>query len=119
EETAISGDRLSVRALVDLSELRGVEGLGPVAALLSSRQRITITGRPFVVERGRGAFDVDELTVGGIEVPALAVGTILRQLDRSAQPSGRSGTSISFSLPPYVGDIRVARGRVTLYKNTP
>ncbi|MBC7894873.1 MAG: hypothetical protein H7066_05650 [Cytophagaceae bacterium] len=122
-ETSVVGDALSIRASVDLTTLRSVDGLGPLRALLTARQPVTITGRPRVVARGRGAFDVQSLKVGGIEVPSPALGALIRQLDRGAdgerEISGSSGRSITFAVPRYVGDIRVARGRVVLYKTTP
>jgi hypothetical protein len=118
-EASVTGDRLSLRAQVDLRGLRSVDGLGPVARLLTARQRVTVTGRPEVAAPGRGEFRVVEVKVGGVEVPQPALGALLRQLDRGDGSSGGPGTSISFSLPRYVGDIRVARGRVILYKSTP
>ena len=125
-ETAVVGDAISVRASVDLSALRAVEGLGPLAALLTSRQRITLSGRPRVVEPGRGVFDVDAVKVGGVEVPGPALSALIAQLDRGGEGapravpgSGDTGRGISFSLPRYVGDIRVAGGRVILYKTSP
>ena len=122
-ETSVVGDALSIRASVDLTTLRSIDGLRPLRALLTARQPVTITGRPRVVERGRGAFDVQTLKVGGIEVPSPALGALIRQLDRGndgeGDVSGSSGRSITFALPKYVGDIRVARGRVILYKTNP
>ena len=118
-ETAIVGEQVALRAQVDLRDLRSVEGVGPLRYLLTARQRVTLTGRPVVVAPGRGAFLVDRLDVGPVEVPAPLRAALLRQLDRGQQPSGEPGSSISFSLPRYVGDIRVTGGRVILYKSTP
>lgn len=115
--TSISGEHVSLRATLDLARLRGVEDLGPIASLLTARRQVTITGRPDVVRPGTGELRVERVTVSGVEVPPPVVGSLLRQLDRSA--SGSTGRSITFSLPPYIGDIRVARGHVILYKNTP
>jgi hypothetical protein len=122
-ETSVVGDALSIRASVDLTALRSVEGLRPLRSFLTARQPVTITGRPRVVERGRGAFDVQAVKIGGIEVPGPALGALIRQLDRAggedSPVSGSNGRTITFSLPRYVGDIRIARGRVILYKTTP
>jgi len=71
-ETSVQGDAVSIRASLDLTALRSVESLGPVAALLTGRQRITLTGRPRVADKGRGAFEVTEVKVGGVEVPGQA-----------------------------------------------
>lgn len=122
-ETSVHGDAVAIRASVDLTALRSVEALGPVASLLTSRQRLTLVGRPSVPERGRGAFEVTEVKVGGVDVPAPAIGALLRELDRArgapGRASGGSGRTITFPVPLYIGDIRVARGKVILYKSTP
>ncbi|MCC6318661.1 MAG: hypothetical protein IT361_13350 [Gemmatimonadaceae bacterium] len=119
-EASVVGDALGIRASLDLSSLRAVDGLGPLQALLTARQTVTITGRPRGVARGRGAFVVDAATVGGIEVPRPLLGALIAQLDRGSRDvPGDPTRTITFELPPYVGDIRVARGRVILYKSTP
>jgi hypothetical protein len=118
-EAAATGDQLSLRANVNLSELRSAEDLGALRTLLTGRQRVTVTGTPSVLEAGVGRFRVDELKVGELIVPQPLVSRILAQIDRDQSPSRAAEPGITFPLPRYVGDIRVSNGQVTLYKTTP
>ena len=110
---------LIVRGSVDLRSLRSVESLGPLAGLLTTRQVVTVRGVPRVAGPGEGRFEVETVKIGAVEVPAPALRTLLGQLDRGGVSPGLSRPLISFSLPLSVGDIRVTRGRVILYKRTP
>jgi hypothetical protein len=116
-EAAAVGDRLSVRATVDLSDLRSVEGLGPVRQLLTGRQRVTLTGTPVVAAQGQGRFHIDDLKVGQLSIPRPLISRVLAQIDRDNAPSGAERPAITFPLPRYIGDIRVSNGQVTLYKS--
>jgi hypothetical protein len=117
-EAAVVGDRLLMRATVDLSELRALDALGPVGAMLGSRQRLAFGGRINVLRPGLAEFRVDEAKIGELIVPPQAIPKLIAQLDREARPAGISPNGIPFALPEPVGDVRVGRGRVTLYKNT-
>jgi hypothetical protein len=117
-EAAAIGDKLSIRGTVDLSDLRSVEGLGPVRELLTGRQRVTLTGTPVVAAQGQGQFEVDDLKVGQLSIPRRLISRILAQIDRDNSPSGAERPAVTFPLPRYIGDIRVSNGQVTLYKST-
>lgn len=118
-EAAVIDERLSVRATVDLSDLRGVEGLGPLREFLTGKQRVTLTGSPSVAAQGQGRFRVDELKVGELSIPKRMISRVLAQIDRNDATSGEDQPTISFPLPRYIGDIRVSNGQVTLYKSAP
>lgn len=117
-EAAVVDDQLSVRATVDLSDLRSVEGLGPLRELLTGTQRVTLTGSPSVAAKGQGRFVVDDLKVGALSIPKPLISRVLAQIDRDNAPSGADPPAITFPLPDYIGDIRVSKGEVTLYKTT-
>jgi len=118
-EGAVEGDRLIVRSSLDPSALRGIEALGPIAALLDSRPRVTLAGTLELLAPGEGAFIVQDARVNDLIVPAPAIAPLLRQLDRRPRPAGAPERAITFSLPAHVADLRVAKGRVTLYKHVP
>jgi hypothetical protein len=44
---------------------------------------------------------------------------LLRQIRRGSMPPGVSESGLPFVVPTYVGDARVANGKITLYKTTP
>lgn len=113
-EVAISGETVRVRGRLVLAQVPKVDALGPLAPLLSGEPRIELAGRPSMAGRGRARIVVTDLRLGGVEVPGQARAALLRQL----QPGGAEG-EVSFSLPSWVGDIRVANGALTVYKDRP
>jgi len=116
---AVSGDRLLLQTTLDPSAFAGVEGLGPLAGLLQSRQDARLAGTLEVAEPGRGYFVVREVMLGDIPVPMPVVAALVRQLDRRAAGPGQPARAIPFDLPDHIADVRVAKGRVTLYKVVP
>ncbi|MBK8062567.1 MAG: hypothetical protein IPK33_33045 [Gemmatimonadetes bacterium] len=115
-EAAVSGDRLLLRTTLDPAELRGIDALGPLASLLESRQRVTLAGTLDVAGPGRGLFIVQEVRINDRAVPPPAIAALIRQVARRDRPEGEPARAIAFPLPPSVGDVRVGKGRVTLYK---
>jgi hypothetical protein len=116
-EAAIVGNALTLRADVDLSQLKGLDALGPLAGALDSRQRVTFTGDVDVLTPGTAQFRVRDVKVGDVRVPRPMIPRLIAQLDRSARPASAAADALVFPIPPYVGDIRIANGRVTLYKS--
>lgn len=118
-EVAIDGDRVSVRGRVSFSEVALARELGPLASVLRGDQMVTISGRPRVEGKGRGVVAIAEVRVGGAQIPGPAVRAVLAQLGGRPGEGTSGEPSISFSLPPTVSDIRVARGQVVIYRNVP
>lgn len=118
-DAAVSGDRLLLRTTLDPAELRGIDALGPIASLLESRQRVTLAGTLDIAKPGRGLFIVQDVRVNDLAVPTPAIAALIRQLDRRDRPSNEPARAIAFPLPTSVGDVRVGKGRVTLYKTVP
>lgn len=114
---AIEGERLLVRATADLSQLRGLDALGPLGAVLGSRQRIALSGTVDVLAPGVAQFVVGEVKLGDLRVPRNMIPRLVSQLDRGERPPSAAPDALVFAVPAYVGDVRVAKGRVTLYKN--
>jgi hypothetical protein len=115
-DATVVGDRIRVRATADLSQLRGLDGLGPLGAVLDSRQRVELAGSVEVLEAGVAQLVVQDARIGDIQVPRPLIPRLVRQLDRGARPPSAAANALVFPLPPHVGDLRIARGRVTLYK---
>lgn len=118
-EAAVVGDRLVLRTTLDPAQLKGVDALGPVGKMLQSRQRVLLEGTLEVAEPGRALFVVQDVRVNELAVPSPAIGSLVRQLDRGARVPGAAPRAIGFAIPSYVGDVRVGKGRVTLYKVVP
>lgn len=116
-EAAVFEDRLVVRGTVPLRELGGAGALGPFASMLGDREPIEISGRLRVTSPGRGELSVSEIKVRDFKLPAGLVPRLLKQAGIEQPAAGTTEGVIPVRLPAHVGDVRVADGRVTLYKN--
>jgi hypothetical protein len=110
------GDRLYLRTSVRLDELGGKNVLGPLAGLLGDRERMEFGGTFDVVRPGLAQFRLRELKLRELSVPGALIPRIVREIRRGAVPEGVSADGLPLEIPPYIGDVRVSRGRVVLYK---
>jgi len=116
---AVIGERMYVMATVRLSELGGAAVLGPLASMLSERDTIRFGGVFEVVRPGLAQFRVQEIRVRDFPVPVRLIPRLLQQTRRGARPEGLSDDGLALTIPPHIGDVRIANGRVTMYKNVP
>jgi hypothetical protein len=116
-QAGVFGDRVRIRGVVRTADLGGV--LGAFSALLKEREPIEFAGTMRVVRPGLGELTVLEARIRDLPIPVSALPTVLKQVIRGPRPAGISETGLPIPLPTYIGDIRVANGRVTLYKSTP
>lgn len=119
-QAAVVGDRVYVRSLVSLRDVGGA--LGSIGGLLPDRDTLRLGGTFEVVRPGLAQFRVRDVQIGAIPVPIAVVPRLLRSVAGSARtvrPDGVAEDGIAIPIPRYIGDVRVARGRITLYKSTP
>jgi len=115
-QALVSGDQLSMRANVKLSDLGGAGALGALG-ILGDRERVQFTGTLRVVHPGLGEFQMQDVKVRGVSIPRGMISTLIGRFGHGARPAGVDDDALPLPLPPYIGDIRVANGRITLYKN--
>lgn len=113
---AVIDGRIYIKASVMLSDLGGRAVLGPLSALLSERDTVQFGGRFEVIRPGLAQFLVEEIRLREFPVPARLIPRLVAQIRRGAVPQGVAGNGLPLEVPPYVGDVRIAEGRVTLYK---
>ena len=116
-QAAAIGDQLHVRAVVRLSDLGGTGSLGPVAQFLGERDTVQFGGTLAVVRPGLAEFRVRQIKLRQLALPAALIPRILEQLGGGTRPVGVSPDALPLAIPAYVSDVRVGRGRVTLYKS--
>lgn len=112
-----SGDRIGLRAVVRLNELSGAGSLGPLARLFGDRAPVQLTGTLKVIRSGLGEFEIQDLTIRTLALPRSMIPQLLTQLSHAPRPAGIDADALPLPLPPYIGDVRVSRGKVTLYKS--
>jgi|SRR5687768_14690155 len=112
----VAGDRVYVRAALALRDLAG-DALGPFAGMLGQRDTLLLGGTLEMVEPELAQFHVAEVRVRDFSLPPAVIPRLLRQLRRDARlPAGVAEDALPIRVPSQVGDVRVGRGRVTLYR---
>jgi hypothetical protein len=112
----IEQDRIGLRASMKMNDL-GSSVAGVLGALLRDRERVEMWVTLKVIGKGRAEFQVRQVKVRDISVPDAILSRLVRPLVRNPQLSGLDENSLPISIPSYVGDVRVANGKITLYKN--
>lgn len=115
---SIKNDRMYVRANVALKDFGGSKILGPLAALLGERDTVQLGGTINVLRPGDGEFQVKDIKVGSFPVPDAIIPRLVNRIRKGEKPAGVADNAFPVKLPSYIGDIRIANGRVTVYKAT-
>jgi len=115
-QAMISDDQLHVRAVVPLRELGADRALGPLASMLSARDTVELAGRVDLIKPGLAQMHVTKAQIHQLAVPNAVIPKLVQQIRHNA-PVGIAPDAFPIPLPSYIGDIRIADGKVTLYKN--
>jgi len=118
-EAAVIGDRLYIRASVRLQDLGGTASLGPLSSMLGERERMEFGGTFHIVRPQLAEFQVKDIKIRDFSLPTAMIPRGLQQSERGSRPEGLSPDGLPILVPAYLGDVRIANGRVTLYKTTP
>ena len=116
--SSVRNDRLYVRANVALKDFGGAKVLGPLGALLGERDTVQLGGIINVLRPGDGEFQVKDIKVGSFPVPDALIPKLVNRIRRGEKPAGVADNAFPVKLPSYIGDVRIANGRVTVYKAT-
>jgi hypothetical protein len=114
------GAEFQVRGSITLGDLGGRAVLGPLASMVGDRERLTLGGtlEPTSVP-GVAQFKLTRVKVGDFALPGPVVPRLVKALTRRSSAAGVESSALPIRLPPGVGDIRVAQGKITLYRATP
>lgn len=115
-EATTIGNRMYVRAVVSLDDFKAVDALGPLAGFVSRREQLQLGGTFAVIEPGLAQFLVEDVRLGQLPIPRGGIPKLLRQIRRGSTPPGVAANGLPFVVPTYLGDARVAPGKITLYK---
>ena len=116
-EAAVIGDRLYVRADVELKDFGGAKSLGPVGMLLGERDSVRFGGTINMLKPGLAEFLVQEVKLGRIDVPSGLIPRLLTQMKRGKPVVGISQNGLPMVMPAYISDVRISDGKITLYKS--
>jgi hypothetical protein len=115
-EAMVSGDQLHVRAVVPLRELGAERALGPLASMIGARDTVELAGQVDLIRPGMAQMHLTKVQIHQFAVPHAVLPKLARQIRRES-PEGIAADALPIPLPSYIGDIRIADGKVTLYKN--
>ena len=118
EATTIA-NRMYVRATISLDDFKAADALGPLAGIVGRRERLQLGGTFSIIRPGLAQFLVEDVRLGELPIPEVAIPKLLRQIRRGPTPPGVAENGLPFAVPTYLADARVANGKVTLYKTTP
>ena len=117
-EASIVGDRLYVRSEVDLKDFGGAGQLGALGMLLGSRDSVLLGGTIHMLKPGLAEFQVQEVKLGKLQVPKALIPRLITQMTHGKNKAlGISESSLPMVMPAYISDVRVANGKITLYKS--
>ena len=117
-ETSIVGDRLYVRSEVDLKDFGGPGQLGALGMLLGSRDSVLLGGTIHMLKPGLAEFQVQDVKLGKLQVPKALIPRLITQMTHGKNKAlGNSESSLPMVMPAYISDVRIANGKITLYKS--
>ncbi len=112
-EARVVGDQLSMRAVVPLANIG--QGFTDVVGIVHDRERVELTGKLDVFKPGLAEFALSDARIHGLPIPKGMVATLIDRFAPVPAPAGMNPNSLPLPIPAYVGDIRVANGKITLY----
>ncbi|MEO7042947.1 MAG: hypothetical protein ABI035_11855 [Gemmatimonadaceae bacterium] len=115
-QAMIAGDELHVRAVVPLRELGAERALGPFASMIGARDTVELAGTVDVLRPGMAQMHVVKAQIHAFALPTSVLPKLVQQIRHDA-PDGIAPDAFPIPLPSYIGGIRIADGKVTLYKN--
>ena len=116
-EIAIVDERLLLRSVVDLRDVAGDGALRQLLGVaLDGRDTLRLAGTLDLVRPGLAQFRVRELRIRGINVPPRLIPSLIAPMRRAVAAESLPPDALPIPLPKAVADVRVANGKVTLYK---
>ena len=116
-EVAIVDEQLLVRTVVELRDVAGDGALrGLLGMALDGRDTLRMAGTLDLVRPGLAEYRVRELRIKGIDVPPRLIPSLIDAMHRAVTADSLPSDALPIPLPKAVADVRVANGKVTLYK---
>jgi hypothetical protein len=116
-QASIVGDRLYVRSEVELKDFGGAGQLGTLGMLLGSRDSVLLGGTIHTLKPGLAEFRVQEVKLGRLQMPQSLIPRLITQMKKGKQVEGISPNGLPMVMPSYISDVRIANGKITLYKS--
>ena len=109
---------LYVRAIVPTKDIARSGVLGPLAGLLNEREKVSLGGSFHVIRPGLSEFQLRDVKLRQFSVPPAAIPRLVHQITKGKKTPGVADSALPVPTPAALADVRIANGRVTLYKTT-
>jgi hypothetical protein len=117
-QASISGDRLNVRSEVDMKDFGGAGQLGTLGMLLGSRDSVFLGGTIHMLKPGLAEFLVQQAKIGKLDIPQGLIPKLIAQMKKNGKAvPGIAPNGLPMVMPSYISDVRIANGKITLYKS--
>ena len=111
---ALGDQRIEVRGSLDVSAVPR-RLLGPLSEGLGRREPVTAGGTLTALPDGRVVWTIDQLKVREFPFPGAVIPAILKVMNLT---DGK-GAAVGVPLPPGIGDVRVSRQGIRVYRAAP
>lgn len=115
-EAAVIDQQLWVRAQVRLADFGGQGALGPLGNLLGDSEPVMFGGSLAIVNPGLAVYSVKTLRMRDLSLPSAMIPKLLRRVAHGSRPPGLAGDALPLMVPDYIADVRIRKGKITLYK---
>jgi hypothetical protein len=117
-QASISADRLNVRSEVDMKDFGGAGQLGTLGMLLGSRDSVFLGGTIHMLKPGLAEFLVQQAKIGKLDIPQGLIPKLIAQMKKNGKAvPGIAPNGLPMVMPSYISDVRIANGKITLYKS--
>lgn len=115
-EAMVSGDQLLVRCTVNPSDIGDLSQLGPLAKVLGDREPIQFGGTLDIVKLGLAEYRVQSFRIHDLSLPHAMMPKLIKSYSKGARPEGVAEDALALTTPVHIGDVRINKGLITLYK---
>jgi hypothetical protein len=118
-QTKTNADTVLVRGTVKIADLGG-RALGSLASMLGDRESVQLAGTIHVLEPGLADIQVHSVKIRNFPVPSAMIPELIKRLGtrmHSTQAENLPPNALALPIPRSLGDIRISRGKATLYKS--
>ncbi|MDQ2929975.1 MAG: hypothetical protein M3Y05_04015, partial [Gemmatimonadota bacterium] len=115
-EAMVSGDQLLVRCTVNPSDIGDLSQVGPLAKVLGDREPIQFGGTLDIVKLGLAEYRVQSFRIHDLSLPHAMMPKLIKSYSKGARPEGVAEDALPLTTPVHIGDVRISKGQITLYK---
>jgi hypothetical protein len=84
--------------------------------MLSDREPVQFGGTLQMVHPGLAQYRLKSIRIHDLSIPPPMIPKLVRNLDRGPRLQGLAPDGLPLQVPPYISDVRVANGTITIFK---